>query len=306
MKPDLVVPVYIDTNALLDLLASIEGGFSTVEKVMTRRITGTESEKSTIGDVAAEFGIPNVLNLLKIRLSGSLGSKKQHVAGEEKETERYYTYGSLLHRLRAFLDDYELIKRPWKNSEDWETIVPSDFVEVHGIFRPNPMAELLENIVHLIGLFEVFGDFILQISDSFPAKKGAQDPKKQIKQIREFLQGVLKGIEAKNTRVFVIDVTCPYPFQVVVPLMTAYLRDRTMTELACKEYRLLGKVVRKIEQGSNDTIDLLRGTPLGGVGRQFLEQLWDALIKIEPINLPQAKPEVSGPALEIIPIAIYI
>jgi hypothetical protein len=39
MSDDLIAPIYVDTNVLLDLLASIEGGFSVVEKVTTRLAT---------------------------------------------------------------------------------------------------------------------------------------------------------------------------------------------------------------------------------------------------------------------------
>ena len=79
-----------------------------------------------------------------------------------------------------------------------------------------------------------------------------------------------------------------------------------MAEIGYKEYRLLGKVVRKIEENSEETIDLLRGTGLGGVGRETLEQLWNAFNQMEQMNLPQVKSEVGGPALEVVPIAIFI
>lgn len=306
MESDLIVPIYVDTNALLDLLASIEGGFSIVEKVTTRRITSTGSEKSASGEAGAEFGVPNVLNLLKVKLGGSLSSKKQQETGEEKEAERYHTYGSLLFRLRAFLDDKGLIKRPYESTEVWGTIVPSDFVEIHGLFRPNPIVDSLQRIDRLLGLFEVLSSFIPQVSSQSSGKKGPKDEKKQMKLFRQFLQGILADIETKNTRVFVIDAAGPNQFQVVVLLFADYLRDRTMAEIAYKEYRLLGKVVRKIEQGSDETVDLLRGTALGGVGRETLEQLWSALNQLEQMNLPQVRSEVSGPALEIVPIAVYI
>jgi hypothetical protein len=86
MKSDLIVPIYVDTNALLNLLASIEGGFSIVEKVTTCRITSTGYEKLASGEAGAEFGVPNVLNLLKVKLGGSLSSKKQQETGEEKRS----------------------------------------------------------------------------------------------------------------------------------------------------------------------------------------------------------------------------
>jgi len=278
MKSNLVVPIYIDTNALLDLLASIEDGFSIVEKVTTRTITTASSDKLISAEAGTEFGIPNVLNLLKIKLGGSLSSKKQRETGEEKEAERYHTYGSLLYRLRAFLNDEELIKRPYENSEVWETIEPSDFVEVHGVFRPNPLADSLERIDRLIGLFEIMSDFspLPSGQSSGSQRKGSQGDKKQMRQFRQFLQGILTDIEKKNTRTFVIDATGPNRFSTVVLLFTDYLRDQTMAEIGYKEYRLLGKVVRKIEQDSEETIDLLRGTGLGGVGREALEQLWNA------------------------------
>jgi hypothetical protein len=308
MKSNLVVPIYIDTNALLDLLASIEDGFSIVEKVTTRTITTAGSDKLISAEAGTEFGIPNVLNLLKIKLGGSLSSKKQRETGEEKEAERYHTYGSLLYRLRAFLNDEELIKRPYENSKAWETIEPSDFVEVHGVFRPNPLADSLERIDRLIGLFEIMSDFspLPSGQSSGSQRKGSQGDKKQMRQFRQFLQGILTDIEKKNTRTFVIDATGPNQFSTVVLLFTDYLRDQTMAEIGYKEYRLLGKVVRKIEQDSEETIDLLRGTGLGGVGREALEQLWNAFNQMEQMNLPQVKSEISGPALEVVPIAIFI
>lgn len=67
MKSNLVVPIRIDTNALLDLLASIEDGFSIVEKVTPRTITTAGSDKSISAEAGTEFGIPNVLNLPKIK-----------------------------------------------------------------------------------------------------------------------------------------------------------------------------------------------------------------------------------------------
>lgn len=306
MKTDLIIPIYVDTNSLLDLLASIEGGFSIVEKVTTRNISTAGSEKSVLGEAGAEFGVLNVLNLLKVKLGGSLSSKKNLETGEEKEAERYHTYGSLLYRLRAFLDDGELIKRPYENIDAWRTIVPSDFIEVHGLFRPNPLVDSLQRIDRLLGLFEVISGFVPQVSTQPAGKKGSQDDKKQMKQIRQFFQGILADIEARNTRVFVVDAIEPNQFQVVVLLFADYLRDQTMAEISYKEYRLLGKVVRKVEQDTGDTIDLLRGTGLGGIGKEPLDQLWNAFNQIEQMNLPQVKSEISGPALEVVPIAVYI
>jgi len=308
MKDDLIIPIYIDTNALLDLLASIEGGFSIVEKVTTRTITTTGSDKSVAAEAGTEFGIPNVLSLLKIKLGGSSSSKKQQETGEEKEAERYHTYGSLLYRLRAFLDSENLIKQPYENGEVWKTIEPSDFIQVRGVFRPNPLADSLERIDRLIGILGVFSGLGALSSKRPSAKRGknSQSDWKQMKQIRQFLKGILSDIERENMRTFVIDSTGPGQFPTVVLLFTDYLRDQTMTEIGHKEYCLLGKVVRKIEGGPEEAIDLLRGTGLGGIGKETLDELWNAFNQMEEMNLPQVKSEIGGPALEVVPIAIFI
>ena len=307
MSGEWVLPIYVDTNALLDLLASIEGGFSIVEKVTTRTTTTSATEKSVSTEAGTEFGIPNVLNLLKIKLSGSLGSKKQQEAGEQKEAVRYHTYGSLLHRLRTFLSDEALIRRLDEDESAWETVVSSDFVEIRGVFRPNPLVDSLERIDRLMGIFEILGSSIAGSKMSSKKKgKGGPSDKKMMKEFRQFIRGILSDIERGNTRIFIVDAVHSGQFKAVVLLFTDYLRDPTMTEIAHKEYRLLGKVVRKIEEGSQETIDLLRGTGLGGVGREALEELWGTLNQMEGMNLPEVRSEIGGRALEVVPIAIFV
>ncbi|MFN3331941.1 MAG: hypothetical protein ACK47M_05465 [Caldilinea sp.] len=64
---------------------------------------------------------------------------------------------------------------------------------------------------------------------------------------------------------------------------------RQMAEIGYKEYRLLGKVVRKIEEDSEETIDLLRGTGLGGVWIMFNPQAERAACFVHESALYTAK-----------------
>jgi hypothetical protein len=79
-----------------------------------------------------------------------------------------------------------------------------------------------------------------------------------------------------------------------------------MTEISHKEFRILGKVVRIIAEDSEESIDLLRGTGLGGIGKNTLDTLMVSINQLEGMNLPEVKTEIRGPALEIVPIAIYV
>jgi hypothetical protein len=206
------------------------------------------------------------------------------------------------------LDSEDLILRPQENPDDWRKIAPSDFVEVRGVFQPNPIVDFLQRLDRFLSLLEILPNTIFptQTPGQSSKKKSPSDHTKEVKQYRHFLQGVLKDVEENNTRIFVIESSMSVQFQTLVLLFRDYLRDRTITEITYREYRLLGKVVRKIEQQSAESIELLQGTALGGIDKGHLEKLWNALNDNGEFNLPKVKSEIYGPALEVNPIAIYI
>ena len=299
------------------MLASIEGGFSVIEKITTQSSQTSNTDRGVKADAGTEFGIPNVLSMLKVNLGYSSNWKKGQEEGQVTEAEKYHTYGSLLFRLREYLDANKLIKRA-DDDKSWETIQPADFIEIRGVFRPNPLANSLEIIDKLLGIIQLFDTDTLSSRKSSAqkqtpdekkrvqeAKQKAQAQAKQMEEIRKFLKGISSDIQAENIRAFVLESSSP-AFKSVVLLYLNYLRDQTMTEISYKEYHLLGKVVRKIEADSADTVDLLLGTGLGGIGKDTLQELVGMFGQMPGMNLPEVETEISGPALEIVPIAIYV
>lgn len=319
MTIDLIIPIYVDTNALLDLLASIEDGFSFVEKITTRSVNNNNIDREI--NAGTEFGTPNVLSLLKITLGYGAKWGRSKESGQDSEYEKYHTYGSLFHRLREYLANESLIKR-LHNEEDWDAIQSSDFIEIRGIFRPNPLGDSLGILNRLIGITELFssnqqtfvkkpkGKLTDEQRKDFEDKKAQAEKAKiqleQMNQIRKFLDGVLADIENENIRSFVIDSAEGKDFAVVALLYPEYLRDKTMTEISYREYRVLGKVVRKLEVNSEESIDLLSGTALGGVGEEMMNNLVSGFSDVPGMNLPRVDTRITGPALEIIPIAIFV
>lgn len=170
---DLAVPTYIDTGSLLDLLASLEGGFSMVERFTSQADDASSKETEAKGEV----GVSNVLSLLKLNLSGSRKAASSSSASSQVETERYHTYGSLLYRLRATLDDAGLIKRV--PDTEWADIAPSDFIEVRGVFRPNPLAESLSTVLRMLGIISA----VLTIPDK-PDGGANRDAKQRANEAR--------------------------------------------------------------------------------------------------------------------------
>lgn len=186
--------------------------------------------------------------------------------------------------------------------ESGDAIQPSDFVEVKGIFRPNPLADALQIIDRLMGLIQLFAGTQSNLQSD---KKKTQIEQKEMGHVGKFIKGIIADLEKENIRTFVVDLIDPPMHKAVLSLFIEYLRDPTMTEIAHKEYRVLGKVVRKIAESEENAIHLLRGTGLGGIGKQALEQM-AAMMQIQGMNLPKIETEIKGPALEVVPMAIFV
>lgn len=296
---DLSVPIYLDTKALLDLLASIEKGFNTVETI-TSHFTNS---KTTALSGRAGIGVSEILsNLLKLDLGGSAERTKNEGSMEERHTTRYYTFGSLLYRLRAGLRRDGLIKQV-KDIALWETLNASDFVEIRGKFVSKPLNIVLQSIDRVIGL--------VLLSDNLHLTTGTQSqkPKKDssnLQEMRKFFQGIMKDLEHEGMETYVVNLTEPPDHKIVISLFTDYLRDRSGTELLSGEFLVFGKVARTVK--GQDSINLLEGSVLSRMSEKVLSEFIDGLRKIHESGLliPDLITRVEAPTLQLIPIAICI
>ena len=64
--------------------------------------------------------------------------------------------------------------------------------------------------------------------------------------------------------------------------------------------------MRKVEKESGEYIDLLTGTGLGGISKDTIGQFVDAFAQMPGTNMPEIETEINGPALEIVPIAVFV
>lgn len=296
----LAIPIYLDINALLDLLASSTGGFSLVEKITTR--TGASSGTEITG--GTEFGIANVLSILKINLRGSAKRQKTTDTGAAHETERYHTYGSLLHQLRGTLEDAKVIRRP-SSPEDWSTVRPSDFVEIRGRFIPNPLVASLKMLSQVLSMVKLVGGLELT-QKNHEQRKHDHGQSRQVDNMQKFFAGLMNDFESSTVQTFVIDATSPPDHRAVVSLFPEYLRDRSVTEIPDAEFAVLGKVVRNLKPG--ESINLLRGSALSGVSEQILEQLLDAFRSMgeQGLLIPKLVTKIEAPALQIVPVSVFV
>jgi hypothetical protein len=299
-KQDSFIPIYLDTNTVLDLLASIEGGFSAVEQITSFSADSKGSQLSAKG----QFGIAELASWFKLNFSGEADKTREQKAGEGRSTERFHTYGSLMNKLRSILE-YNNQLTTVTTDKLWESAQPSDFVEIRGKFVPNPLHESLESLTRFIEYWVPFSSAIPNV----PAQNNPKNILAQTPMLRSTyisMRAMLKDIEPEGIHTYIIESAELSEHKVVVKLFSEYIRDRIGRELPYGEFRLLGKVIRKINKG--DSINLIEGSAFSLLGDEPTTQFLKVFEEIgrSGIKIPKVTPTVAGPAMQVIPIAIYV
>jgi hypothetical protein len=90
--------------------------------------------------------------------------------------------------------------------------------------------------------------------------------------------------------------------EVVVTVASEFYTPTTNENLRAGEFRVVGKVTRVL--GESDSINLTRRTVMGAAGPDIAR---DTIEKANAaLSLGQAHPIVEGPALQILPMSIFV
>lgn len=287
---ELVTVVYIDANVLLDLLATVEDGFAVVEHVTFGRTRETASERS----VGAELAVPGVLNFFKLGLSGKLGRSTASGQSDTRQADVTHTPGSLLHRLRRYLIQQELV-RPL------DEVAVGQFIEFKGVVRPNSFAGSIRLVRRTLNFQRAI----------FAASHGGHKTElEQVKILEDFCDQLIAEADREGTITVLVKSTTT-KYNAVVTLYEDFLRAKSMVELLNREFRVLGKVVRHLpqvsdEQGSDETVDLIHLSGISGLSAKLMEDLIDMVDDMEGQAVAMPETQIKPPVLEIIPIAIYL
>lgn len=318
---DLFVPVYIDTSALLDILASIQDGFSLVH-TETKRSSSTESVDRNERSLNAEFTIPN---FLKIAANPAKSLREAGETGSETTVERYHTYGSLFHQFRQALSEFGMLKHFDGSESSWNSLQPADFVELRGIFKPHPFVEWFTSANRMLTILTAIQSYTIKDLDAKQkALKATKGPSSHVADLSsitsnlasaktsaqnvESLQNVLEtfrtDLDKKELQTFVLNIDGDANCAVLAPLFVDYMRDKTAGEVTNKAFTLMGKVIQK---NTSEPISLLYGTGLGGLATNVLTAFATDMNKAGEgtLNLPELVVDLPPPSLQVIPIAVY-
>lgn len=288
----LMIPVYINEKIVLDMLAIIEDGFSTVSQVSYSDHKENSNAQKIEAEVSTSASI--LSKLLKIDLKGELSHSGNCGETENTTKEKVHTNVSLLSKFRAFLTDANILKSGF----DILNMKIGDFIEVEGELQKNPLINCMDIFVDVLRMADIFAEKP-QLNAKTQAKAQKQQQDETMKKIKSFAS----ELKHSGTVDFILSDSAG---TVVLSAQEQYLSNDNISEILGGHFKVLGKVIA-ICADKTESIDLLRKTTLSILPHDLLADMFLCLQNedMKQYNLPELKTEISGPAVIVIPVAIY-
>lgn len=287
---DLIIPVYLNQRVVFDLVAVLEGGIASVKQLSETHLE-TKGESKQIG---VSFGLSNVLSsLLKVDLTGKKGNETSDKKSTTTTEDRIHTPVSLFVTLRSILQKNSYIKKV----EFGVDVSPGDIVEFSSILNRNPLIETLDIFSELISLMEIVEE---------KHQKGKNKQNKEIDKVRKIINSLIESLKGGDT----IDLTTPplvSSHRAVISIEKQNLNDPSMSDLVDGTFVVIGKVTKSIKE-CEGSISLNRKSALNRFPPEILKQFESAFQsrELREMNLPELEWEVAGPAIQVLPIAIFV
>ena len=299
---NLPIPVYLNQQIVFDLLAIKDDGFSMIRTVKTSSSETNSEDKSIEGGI----GINNVFALLGVQFSAQKGQGKHESEVAETEQEKIYTPNSLFAKLRQLLNEGDTIVS-LESERGIADIQVGQFVEFNAVLAKAPMISVLENFLELMKLEGLFGSSQAATQKS---PKGRKSNSTSNVHVVKQIEGFLRGISSKNSIQLIGNLTASPNIHAVFSAKPDFFLDGDTTEVLDGEFRVLGKLT-KVVQEEDDPINLLTATSFSLFDTDTFTQLIQIFENMGnnpselKLNLPRMEIEISPPAIQLIPIAIF-
>ena len=288
----LIVPVYINEKIVLDMLAIMEDGFSTVSQV--NYTEHKESNSIQKGEAGISTSATILSKLLKINISGELNHTGSKGENENITKEKVHTNVSLLSKFRGYLVENKMLKSNFEVSK----MQVGDFIEVEGELQKNPLINYLELFIDLFRMADIFAEKP-QLGNKTQANNQKQQGNKMLNQIKLFAD----ELKHSGTIDFILS---DQKGTAVLSAQEQYLANDNVSEIIGGHFKVLGKVI-SICKDHTEEIDLLRKTSLSILSEGLLTEMFAGFKNedMKQFNLPELKTKITSPAVIVIPVAIY-
>ena len=255
----LMIPVYINEKIVLDMLAIIEDGFSTVSQVSYSDHKENSNAQKIEAGVSTSASI--LSKLLKIDLKGELSHSGNCGETENTTKEKVHTNVSLLSKFRAFLTDANILKSGF----DISNMKIGDFIEVEGELQKNPLINCMDIFVDMLRMADIFAEKP-QLNAKTQAKAQKQQQDETMKKIKSFAS----ELKHSGTVDFILSDSAG---TVVLSAQEQYLSNDNISEILGGHFKVLGKVIA-ICADKTESIDLLRKTTLSILPHDLLADMF--------------------------------
>jgi hypothetical protein len=136
--------------------------------------------------------------------------------------------------------------------------------------------------------------------------KGNKNKPNEFTKMKGQIASFSEMLKAGDT-VDIVSDELPCGHRAVITLDTEYLNDPTMADLVDGHFQVVGKVIRVIND-STGSVSLLRKGAVGAMNEQVLEGVFaqfGVALTAGNMNLPPIEWRISGPLIQVIPIAIF-
>ena len=262
---------------------------------MVSQVNSSEQKESTMrqtGDVSASTSLLN--KLLKIDLKGEISHTGNIGESENISKEKVHTNVSLLSKFRTALEKEKLLD----TSSDISNMKIGSFIELEGELQKNPLIDYMEKIVAMFRMVDIFSD-----EPELGNKKNVALQKKKENQTLKQIKDFSNELKYSGTVDFILDGSGG---TVVLSAQEQYLANDNISEILGGRFKVLGKVIAVCKDDSA-CIDLLRKTTLSILKDETLADIFAGFKSedMQQFNLPELVTKIKGPAMIVIPIAIY-
>jgi hypothetical protein len=306
-------PVYLDVPMMMSFLAHLEGGVSVSESETT---TATGARERVLKGRA---GLRAKLWTIADADVGSEASlQKRDETSAESKTERHHTAASLFNVLYGYLteDDQILVL---EREDQLEDLRSGQLVEIAGEYLGNPIEDILAFFNSLFPyMTNDEPETELEPVSTAKAKRSGNPAKRAAAATTtapskdngdsgeaEGLRMIIRmSSDIADAPVHDLLFRTEYGLQAVATVASEYYSRTTNEYLRAGDFRVVGKVT-KVLRGDH-TINLTRRTVLGAAGPELAQTVIQSMGEIEGMSLDVANPIVSAPAVQILPMAIFI
>lgn len=299
----LIHPIYLDVPMLVSFAAAVQGGISLASEITQENKLGGSGS----GNASVEF---NLSSLFKSLFETSAkASGEATISGESqvvKKESRSYTEASI-----AIILYHELKQKgrsiiELSKAQDTNNLPIGALVEISGTIEKNT----IDSIIDYAAAADILSGMAPDQAPG-PAPSGGRgkhtSPAKP-KQERSEAGRIADFLDQDRKRTPISNVILRTPealgLGVVISLRTANLRDLTLSELHKNNVRVVGKVTRHIPAG--DSMVSFENYGMAMLDRQMLSGLFEGIATTEGFAADLGDFVVEGPAIQILPLMIFV